>query len=122
MAPARHHPRDAAGHRGISQPELRPHGLAGRVGREALHIHGARHDGHAGRGRPHGAQPLRDALADRDQRIGLPEEPAGGRPGVRGPAMVHGADQPRPRAAASQRRQPVVVGLVGVDQVDLELS
>ena len=72
-------------------------------------------------GAPDGAEPLRDALADRDQRVGPPEEPAGRRPGVRRPAMVHGADQPRPRAAARQGRQPVVVGLVGVDQVDLEL-
>ena len=117
MTPSRNHPRDTSRDRGRAEPQLRPQGPAVRAGLEAPDVHRARHGGHPRVGHPRRVEPRGDALADRDHGVGPPEKPAGGSV-VDSPAVVHRPDQAHCRAGPRQSSQPVVVALVGVDDVD----
>ena len=108
----------ATGRRRVPAPPARltVHGRG-----EALDVDRARHQGHPRLGAPTGrsraAMPSLTAI----RASVRPKEPALGPGPVDGPAMVHGTNQAGGRAESSQRRQPVVVGLMRVDHVDLEL-
>ena len=121
MASSGHHARHATRHGGVAESQLRPHPLTVHGRGEALDVDRARHQGHPPLGGARRPKPGGDALAHRDQGVRPTEEPALGPGPVDGPAMVHGTNQAGGRAESSQRRQPVVVGLMRVDHVDLEV-